>query len=179
MFWLPPLIDTSVPVALVIAPPLAVKVPVVSPVIWMPLPVLLADDTVEKVAPPPPRLMLVRSTAAPPLAVIVLPLPPTVMVDWLGLAAPLPFRPKPPSAVTARLEKPNMLVLPRLVEKSMPLPLWPLPIALSVTVVAPKLKLALAAVVPIWITVVSALVMLVAPVTVKLPPSVVTPVPVS
>src|SRR5262245_26091889 len=137
MFWLPPLIETSAPVASVIDPPLAVKVPVVSPVIWMPLVVLLADDTVENVAPPPPRLMLVRSTAAPPLAVIVLPLPPTVIVDWLGLAAPAAFRPKPASVVTARLEKPNVLVLPRLVDKSIPLPLWPLPIALSVTVVAP------------------------------------------
>ena len=57
----------------------------------------------------------------------------------------------------------------------MPLPLWPAPIALSVTVVAPKLKLAFVAVLETWMAVVSALVMLVPLVTVNEPPIVFVP----
>src|SRR5947207_478985 len=51
-----------------------------------------AGDTVVNVAPPAARLTLVRSSAAPPVALIEL-LAPTVSVDWFGLATPAPFSP--------------------------------------------------------------------------------------
>src|SRR3954464_7227456 len=96
MLLVPPLMETSVPVGLLIAPPFAVKLPVERPVIWMPVPALLVDDTVANVAPLP-RLVLVRSTAAPPVALTLLlfplmltvppwaasPYPPSVVIDVL------------------------------------------------------------------------------------------------
>src|SRR5947209_18575705 len=102
------------------------------------------DDTEENVA-----LLIaveVRSIAAPPVALIEL-VAPKVIVPALTA-----FRPKPPSVVIDVLPRVKLLVAPMPVERSMPLPLWPLPTALSVTVVeVPRLKLALAAVLETWI----------------------------
>ena len=110
MLLVPPVMETSVPVALLIVPALAVKLPVERPVIWMPVPVLFVDHTVANVAPLP-RLLLVRSTAAPPVALMVLAVPPMLMVP------PLAARPKPPSVVIASVPKVKLLVAPMPVEQ--------------------------------------------------------------
>ena len=131
MLLVPPVIETSVPVALVIVPPLAVNVAAgLSPVIWMPLLELLVDDTVANVASAEAGVGEVDRGAAGG-------------VDGVGGAGDVdragagrPCRPKPPSVVTARLPKAKLLVVPMPVERSMPLAVWPPAIALSVTVVA-------------------------------------------
>src|SRR5262245_58144192 len=94
----PALTSKSMPVAVPIDPPFAVKAPeTVSRL--TPLPALPLELSVEKVTPPL-KVTDVASTAAPPVAEIELPVPGILKIPLL-----LATKPAPASVVTERLEK--------------------------------------------------------------------------